>query len=339
MKIKDIKPYPRNARHNERAVPKVAESIREFGLRGTIGLESKDNPVIVFGHTRVEACKSLGWDEIPDEKIEFCDDLTPEQIKAFRIADNKTGDIATYNKSMLREEVRSLKDFDMSRFGIDFKSKHLEYGAERYKTDRSYNLELINADDCAGEFDMPVLEPCDFTPSRLIGFNYAKSATEFDAGLHFFIDDYQFERLWNRPLDYLPLLAKFECVLTPDFSLYMDMPLPMQAWNVYRSRALGKLWQERGLNVIPTLQYSDPRTFGFCLDTLPKGATIATSTVGVKTDEGAKNVWREGMERALEVVKPKTLILYGGGFDDFDFGKTEVIRLKANTAFGGRNGK
>ena len=59
MKIEDIKPYPRNARHNERAVPKVAESIREFGLRGTIGLESKDNPVIVFGHTRVEACKSL----------------------------------------------------------------------------------------------------------------------------------------------------------------------------------------------------------------------------------------------------------------------------------------
>ena len=186
---------------------------------------------------------------------------------------------------------------------------------------------------------MPVLEPCDFKPSRLMGFNYAKSATEFDAGLHFFIDDYQFERLWNRPLDYLPLLAKFECVLTPDFSLYMDMPLPMQAWNVYRSRALGKLWQERGLNVIPTLQYSDPRSFGFCLDTLPKGATIATSTVGVKTDEEAKNVWREGMTRALEVVKPKTLILYGGGFDDFDFGKTEVIRLKANTAFGGRNGR
>ena len=120
MKIEDIKPYPRNARHNERAIPKVAESIKEFGLRGTIGLESKENPVIVFGHTRVEACKSLGWTEIPDAKIEFCDDLTPEQIKAFRIADNKTGDIATYNKSMLREEVRTLKDFDMSRFGLDF---------------------------------------------------------------------------------------------------------------------------------------------------------------------------------------------------------------------------
>ena len=73
MLISDILPYPRNARHNERAIPKVAESIKEFGLRGTIGLESKENPVIVFGHTRIEACKSLGWTEIPDAKIEFCD--------------------------------------------------------------------------------------------------------------------------------------------------------------------------------------------------------------------------------------------------------------------------
>lgn len=134
MLISEIIPYARNARNNEKAIPKVAESIKEFGLRGTIGLESKANPVIVWGHTRVEACKSLGWSEIPDSKIEYCDDLTAEQVKAFRIADNKTGSIATYNKSMLREEVRSLKDFDMARVGIDFKSKHLPYGAERLKT-------------------------------------------------------------------------------------------------------------------------------------------------------------------------------------------------------------
>ena len=58
MLISDIIPYDRNARHNERAIPKVAESIREFGLRGTIGLESRESPVIVFGHTRVAACET-----------------------------------------------------------------------------------------------------------------------------------------------------------------------------------------------------------------------------------------------------------------------------------------
>lgn len=72
MLISDIKPYERNARHNDKAIPKVAESIRKFGLRGSIVLESRDNPVIVCGHTRVAAMKSLGWTEIPDDHIEYC---------------------------------------------------------------------------------------------------------------------------------------------------------------------------------------------------------------------------------------------------------------------------
>lgn len=191
MLISEIIPYERNARHNERAIPKVAESIEEFGLRGTIGLESPENPVIVFGHTRVAACKLLGWTEIPDSKIEYCDDLSAEQIKAFRIADNKTGDIATYNKSMLREEVRSLKDFDMTRFGLDFKSKKLEYGAERLKTDRAYNLDAINR-DCCGRDGFPPLPSVDVeVPYDLQGFNYAKTTGAADKailGCHFFIE-------------------------------------------------------------------------------------------------------------------------------------------------------
>lgn len=98
--------------------------------------------------------------------------MSTEQIKAFRIADNKTGDIATYNKSMLREEVRSLKDFDMTRFGIDFKSKKLEYGAERLKTDRAYNLDTINR-YCCGSDGFPPLPNVDVEgPRELQGFNF-----------------------------------------------------------------------------------------------------------------------------------------------------------------------
>lgn len=248
VKIHDIVPYERNARHNASAVPVVADSIKEFGLRGTIGLESRERPVIVWGHTRVEACRSLGWDEIPDSKIEYCDDLTDEQIKAFRIADNKTGEVATWNKSMLREEVRSLKDFDMSRFGLDFKSKRLDYGHERLRTDDAYNLRLVSRSDC-GRDGMPRMKRCMAKPADMIGFNYAKSTPEDDkAGrcCHFFIDDYQFERVWARPAAYLECLRGFDCVLTPDFSLYLDMPDAMQRWNRYRSQALGHWWQEQG---------------------------------------------------------------------------------------------
>lgn len=336
MRISDITPYPKNARNNAKAVPKVAESIREFGLRGTIGLESRENPVIVFGHTRVEACKLLGWDEIPDSKIEFCDDLTPEQVKAFRIADNKTGDIATYNKSMLREEVRSLKDFDMSRFGLDFKSKRLPYGAERLKTDRAYNLDIVSRADC-GEDGFPVVPPCDAAPDELQGFNYAKSTSDADKrgkGCHFFIDDYQFERVWTQPDKYLRCLSAYDCVLTPDFSLYMDMPDAMQEWNRYRSAALGSYWARNGIVVVPTLSWAQPSSYGFCFKGIPRHATVATSTVGVARDRDAQAVWFDGMREAMRQLQPSRVMLYGKNIG-FDFGGCEVVEYKAG-GFHGR---
>lgn len=336
MRIDRIIPYERNARRNERAIPAVADSIREFGLRGTIGLESPDNPVIVFGHTRVAACRSLGWDEIPDDKIEFCDDLTEEQIKAFRIADNKTGDIATYNKSMLREEVRGIKGIDMSRFGCDFKSKLLPYGAARLKTDRAYNLDLVDRWSC-GEDGFPTLDAVDARPSELQGFNYAKSTPdEQKAGkaCHFFIDDYQFERVWARPSAYLGALGGYDCVLTPDFSLYMDMPDAMQQWNRYRSAALGHYWAENGLTVVPTLSWAQPSSYEFSFKGIPKHSTVATSTVGVARDKEAQKVWRDGMREAMRRLEPSRVLLYGKSID-FDFGGCEVVEYKAG-GFHGR---
>lgn len=198
MLISEIVPYERNARHNEGAVPVVAESIREFGLRGQIVLESRERPVIVAGHTRVAACKSLGWAEIPDENICYCDGLTDEQIRAYRLADNRTGEVATWNKALLQREMRGIKSLDMSRFRFDFKSKGegFRHGQERLKTDLAYNLDLVSASDC-GPSGMPELAPADVRPEELQGFNYAKSASDESKqgkGCHFFIDDYQFER-------------------------------------------------------------------------------------------------------------------------------------------------
>lgn len=334
MRIEEIIPYERNARHNAKAVPVVAESIAEFGLRGQIVLESRDNPVIVAGHTRVEACKSLGWDEIPDENIAFCDGLTEEQVRAYRLADNRTGEVATWNKALLKSEVRELgaKGLDMSRFRFDFKSKELPYGAERLKTDDHYNLRLVNAAHCDRN-GMPRLAAADERPASLLPFNYAKTAADTACGLHFFVDDYQFERLWRSPEKYLELLKRFECVLTPDFSLYMDMPLPMQRWNEYRRRALGCWWQRQGLRVVPTLSWSDERSYGFCFGGLPKRSTVAVSTVGVKRDEAALETWRAGMAEAMRRLRPARVLLYGGGVG-FDFGDAEVVEYEANTAFG-----
>ena len=335
MLIDDIIPYGRNARNNARAVPVVAESIREFGLRGTIGLESPENPVIVFGHARVAACKSLGWTEIPDSKIEYCDDLTEDQVRAFRIADNKTGDVATYNKAMLREEVRACK-LDMGRFNCDFKSKRLPYGAERLKTGRAYNLDLVGRADC-GRDGFPALPAADARPDGLQGFNYAKSTPsdqKAGKGCHFFVDDYQFERVWTTPGAYLECLRGYDCVLTPDFSLYMDMPDAMQQWNRYRSAALGRYWAENGLTVVPTLSWAQPSSYAFCFKGIPRRSTVAASTVGVARDKAAQAVWRDGMREAMRRLEPARVLLYGKNIG-FDFGGTEVVEYEAG-GFHGR---
>lgn len=336
MLIDDIKPYERNARHNEKAVPVVAESIREFGLKGQIVLESRDNPVIVAGHTRWAACKSLGWTEIPDERIDYCDDLTEDQIKAYRLADNRTGEVATWNRALVKSEVRALdkSSIDMSRFKFDFKSKGKLYGQERLRTDDYYNLGVVSKADCGGKYDMPTVQRPSGIPNKLLGFNYAKTAKDTDAWIHFFVDDYQFERVWNKPSEYVDLLKRFNGVLSPDFSLYMDMPVPMQQWNEYRRRALMQYWQRNGIDVIPTLSWTTEESYGFCFDGLPKYSTVAVSTVGVLNSAYASDVWVRGMDRAMRDLKPRVVVLYGGDIG-YDFGDTEVVRFKSNTAFTG----
>ena len=334
MKISEMIPYERNAWNNEEGVPAIAQSIKDFGFRGQIKLWKRDNPVIISGHHRVKALKLLGWEELPDEHIQFCEDMTEQDVKAFRLADNRTGQTGKWNKGLEKAEIKSLTKMgvDMSKYKFDFKSKHRIYGAERFKTDDYYNLGIVSNINCKGRYDMPVVKGTHYVPDNLLAFNYAKTSNEFDYGIHFFIDDYQFERLWNSPEKYLELLKKFDCVLTPDFSLYMDMPLPMQQWNEYRRRALGNFWQRNGIEVIPTLSWSDQRSYGFCFDGLPKYSTVATSTVGVKRDEHARTIWCNGMKYGLERLQPSCVLVYGGNID-FDFGNTKVVEYKVNSAF------
>ena len=144
------------------------------------------------------------------------------------------------------------------------------------------------------------------------------------AGCHFSIDDYQFERAWTYPEGYDELLRRFECVVTPDFSVYTDMPYPMKLWNVYRSLALGHYWQSEGLKVVPTLSWAGPDSYAFCFEGVPKRSTVAASTVGVKRDVAALDIWRAGMSEAMRRLAPSRVLLYGGDVG-FDFGGCEVV--------------
>lgn len=112
-KVADLVPYENNPRNNDGAVDYVANSIKEFGFKVPVVVD-KDN-VVVAGHTRLKACEKLGITEVP---CIVADDLTEDQIKAFRIADNKVSEYATWDEEKLNEELSGIL-MDMSEFGDD----------------------------------------------------------------------------------------------------------------------------------------------------------------------------------------------------------------------------
>ena len=113
-KISDIKPYANNPRKNDSAVDYVANSIKEFGFKVPIVID-KDG-IIIAGHTRLKAAKKLGMETVP---CIMADDLTNEQVKAFRLADNKVSEFAEWDTDILSTELDDILDIDMEEFGFE----------------------------------------------------------------------------------------------------------------------------------------------------------------------------------------------------------------------------
>jgi site-specific DNA-methyltransferase (adenine-specific) len=135
LKITDLKPYEKNPRMNDNAVPYVANSIKEFGFKVPIIIDKKN--VIVAGHTRYKAAQQLGLETVP---CIIADDLTPKQIKAFRLADNKTAEKAEWETEFLSDELKELLDVDMGAFGFEDVLDDLEEELEAQEDD--YEMEL-----------------------------------------------------------------------------------------------------------------------------------------------------------------------------------------------------
>ena len=113
-KTVELKPYKNNPRKNEAAVEYVANSIKEFGFKVPVVIDQ--NGVIIAGHTRVKAAELLGLETVP---CIIADDLTEEQVKAFRLADNKTAELAEWDFDLLDIELGDICDIDMGNFGFD----------------------------------------------------------------------------------------------------------------------------------------------------------------------------------------------------------------------------
>ena len=312
--IKDLKPYLKNARKNDKAVKYVAKSIEEFGFKVPVIID-KDG-VIVCGHTRYKASKKLGYNEIP---CIIADDLTEEQIKAFRLADNKVSEKADWDFDLLSDEINDIIDINMEDFGFEFIDYEKNKIDTQKKVESILNLQKANFKG-VGEYDIPELEPIyEYEIGDIkewIGFNYVLSDKEPEGkAVHFFIDDYQFNRIWNNPEKYVDKLRKYEAVLTPDFSPYADMPMATQIFNHYRKHWVGRFLQENGVKVVPTIRASkDDRSFKWYLDGEPKGGVVCISSMWTSKEDDREYFIKE-YNQMYQKLKPSKIYIYGNKID------------------------
>lgn len=130
-----------------------------------------------------------------------------------------------------------------------------------------------------------------------------------DLAMHFFLDDYRFETTWSLPDQTYQRVKRAEIALTPDFSLYSNMPRAIQIYNTYKSRWVGKFWQNRGMIVIPTVSWGEVDTFDFCFLGIPETSPVAVSTVGINAEN--IDLFLAGYYTMLGIIKPRFVICYG----------------------------
>ena len=324
INIDKLTKYVKNAKkHSKKQIKYIANSIEQFGFNDPIGIWGKDN-LIIEGHGRLEACKLLGMKEVPCIRL---DHLTDEERKAYTLAHNKVAE-SEWDFDLLNEEMDDLISFDFEDFGFQFVDEEQNKIDTQKKVEGILNLGKASYDG-VGLYDIPQLLPIHEDEigyiNEWIGFNYVLSdkAPEGKA-VHFFIDDYQFQRLWNNPEKYMEKLKQYEVVLTPAFSPYADMPLATQIFNHYRKHWVGALMQEYGVKVIPTIRASrDERSFDFYLDGEAKGSVVCISSMWTSDDEARAYFLRE-YETMRKTLKPKKIYVYGNEVEGLE-GNIEYI--------------
>ena len=173
---------------------------------------------------------------------------------------------------------------------------------------------LVDGADFVGKYEIPRIEHTTAVPLSAIPFDKAidktDSTTKYDQWVHFYQEDERFERFWNNPKSYLERLKRFQGVISPDFSLYRDLPLSMQIFNVYRNHALAVWLQRNGVKVVSNAVWGDSRSYEFCFDGTPRHSTVATSTNGCLQDKLVRKLYIQGLSEMVKRLKPETIVVY-----------------------------
>lgn len=184
--------------------------------------------------------------------------------------------------------------------------------------DDGYSSYLVEGATFIGKYQIPSLPKHDeiLIPKDMIPFDKRNVVKEKDLAIDFYMHDVTFRQILTSTSKYLDELSRFAAVISPDCSLYRDMPLCLQITNTYMNRAVGFYLQKHGVYVIPNVRWGDERSFEFCFQGLPTNDIVCISTHGCIKGEENKYYFKLGLEEMLIVLKPQVVLVHGSVPDE-----------------------
>ena len=185
------------------------------------------------------------------------------------------------------------------------------------KNYRNTGLFLRNEFECDGIWGFPVIkkQELELSDIDLIACSDTSmhDTENLHKGVHFFVDDYRFNSIYNHPERSIAKYRKYRFLLTPDYSLFSEMNPWRQIESVGYSRWVGAYWQKEGLIVVPTISWAQPSSFRFCFDAIEKGSIVAIGMIGCKHERIA---FMKGYNEMLESINPSAIICFGSPFPE-----------------------
>jgi len=316
---------------------RLKKQIEKLGFYKPLVCYEEDGKYIVLGgNMRLRALTELGYEEVEVSVIH--PKSNAEKIE-FSLSDNDT--VGYYEGDKLLRLVEEAGE------DVDFSDYNVDTGVSLPLKDVCETLEMVEppADVSLSEiltsstelnfrdslnvgkmefeyhniWGIPQIKKQKLEVYEIESFNRIKSAQPKQYSfVHFFLDDSLFSIVWNQPDRYIDMFKKWGGCFSPDFSLFMDYPIAIQLWNVYRNRWCGAYWQANGINVVPTISWSDSKSFNFCFDGVDKGSYVACSTVGIMKNEAYKEAFKVGFDKMLSVIEPEFVFMYGSGWKWID---------------------
>jgi hypothetical protein len=175
--------------------------------------------------------------------------------------------------------------------------------------------EFLYYGESQGKYEFPIIHKQDIDVNKIKFLSYVDSKKEDgenkDKTIHFFTYDWLFEKVYEKPDEELEKLSQYYALLSPDFSMWTNMPLALQIESCFKNRWCGAYWQSKGLKVIPTVSWSDEKSFDWCFDGIEEGSIVAVSTY---YRENCENDFMKGYNKMIEKIKPSAVLCYDEPF-------------------------